>query len=101
MIGKPFLLLFVVIIGMFLVPASAWAAGGDMPSLVHDIGISLLVARGALIHFAVRTRLHDVGDPMAVGDPTGVGDPMTPTRSGSGRVPGPQDLGAVSRRPRR
>ena len=31
---------------LFLSPA-AWAAGGDMPSLVHDIGISLLAA-GAL-----------------------------------------------------
>ncbi len=32
--------------GLLLAPA-AWAAGGDMPSLVHDIGISLLAA-GAL-----------------------------------------------------
>jgi len=32
--------------GLLLAP-SAWAAGGDMPSLVHDIGISLLAA-GAL-----------------------------------------------------
>ena len=29
--------------GLLLAPA-AWAAGGDMPSLVHDIGISLLAA---------------------------------------------------------
>ena len=27
-----------------LLPGSAWAAGGEMPSLVHDIGISLLTA---------------------------------------------------------
>ena len=30
-----------------LISPAAWAAGGEMPSLVHDIGISLLVA-GAL-----------------------------------------------------
>jgi Kef-type K+ transport system membrane component KefB len=32
---------------LLLLSPAAWAAGGDMPSLVHDIGISLLVA-GAL-----------------------------------------------------
>ena len=34
-------------LGLALLSPSAWAAGGAMPSLVHDIGISLLVA-GAL-----------------------------------------------------
>ena len=33
--------------GLLLVSPAAWAAGGDMPSLVHDIGLSLLVAGGA------------------------------------------------------
>jgi Kef-type K+ transport system membrane component KefB len=33
--------------GLMLLSPAAWAAGGDMPSLVHDIGISLLAA-GAL-----------------------------------------------------
>ena len=40
---KPFALLIIL---LALSPA-AWAAGGAMPSLVHDIGISLLAA-GAL-----------------------------------------------------
>ena len=35
------------IFGLLLFSPAAWAAGGDMPSLVHDIGISLLAA-GAL-----------------------------------------------------
>jgi Kef-type K+ transport system membrane component KefB len=35
------------IFGLLLLSPAAWAAGGDMPSLVHDIGISLLAA-GAL-----------------------------------------------------
>jgi len=30
--------------GLMLLSPCAWAAGGDMPSLVHDIGISLLTA---------------------------------------------------------
>jgi Kef-type K+ transport system membrane component KefB len=34
-------------LGLLLLSPGAWAAGGDMPSLVHDIGISLLAA-GAL-----------------------------------------------------
>ena len=34
-------------LGLALLSPSAWAAGGAMPSLVHDIGIALLVA-GAL-----------------------------------------------------
>ena len=34
-------------VGLLLLSPVAWAAGGDMPSLVHDIGISLLAA-GAL-----------------------------------------------------
>jgi len=38
---RPLLLL------LLLLPGAAWAAGGDMPSLVHDIGLSLLTA-GAL-----------------------------------------------------
>ena len=36
--------------GLLLAPA-AWAAGGDMPSLVHDIGISLLAAGGLGVIF--------------------------------------------------
>jgi len=36
--------------GLLLAPA-AWAAGGDMPSLVHDIGISLLAAGGLGVLF--------------------------------------------------
>jgi Kef-type K+ transport system membrane component KefB len=39
--------LFLLLIAAFLYAPSAWAAGGEMPSLVHDIGISLLAA-GAL-----------------------------------------------------
>jgi Kef-type K+ transport system membrane component KefB len=35
------------ILGLLLFSPAAWSAGGDMPSLVHDIGISLLAA-GAL-----------------------------------------------------
>ena len=33
-----------LVIFLALLSPSAWAAGGAMPSLVHDIGISLLVA---------------------------------------------------------
>jgi Kef-type K+ transport system membrane component KefB len=36
--------------GLLVAPA-AWAAGGDMPSLVHDIGISLLAAGGLGVIF--------------------------------------------------
>ena len=36
-----------VLVVLLLVAPPAWAAGGEMPSLVHDIGLSLLVA-GAL-----------------------------------------------------
>jgi Kef-type K+ transport system membrane component KefB len=36
-----------MVTGLLLLTPSAWAAGGAMPSLVHDIGISLLAA-GAL-----------------------------------------------------
>jgi hypothetical protein len=35
--------MLVLTAGLLLAPA-AWAAGGDMPSLVNDIGISLLAA---------------------------------------------------------
>ena len=38
---------FLTLVSALLVAPSAFAAGGEMPSLVHDIGISLLVA-GAL-----------------------------------------------------
>lgn len=40
---------------LLLLPAGAWAAGGEMPSLVHDIGISLLTAGLLALIF---TRLH-------------------------------------------
>jgi Kef-type K+ transport system membrane component KefB len=36
--------LFLLFLSLILVAPGAWAAGGEMPSLVHDIGISLLVA---------------------------------------------------------
>ena len=42
-IGHPALSLVSVFAGLLFAPA-AWAAGSDMPSLVHDIGISLLAA---------------------------------------------------------
>ncbi len=41
----------VVLIGLVLISSSAWAAGGAMPSLVHDIGLSLLVAGGLAVIF--------------------------------------------------
>jgi len=37
-------ILFLLIIGLVFRSPAAWAAGGEMPSLVHDIGISLLTA---------------------------------------------------------
>jgi Kef-type K+ transport system membrane component KefB len=40
-------ILLVTLLTSFLLAPAAWAAGGEMPSLVHDIGISLLAA-GAL-----------------------------------------------------
>ncbi|MEE4217695.1 MAG: cation:proton antiporter [Xanthomonadales bacterium] len=45
-VGRPVILLVTLLTSFLLAPA-AWAAGGEMPSLVHDIGISLLAA-GAL-----------------------------------------------------
>lgn len=44
--GKALRTVLLLAMGLLLSPA-AWAAGGEMPSLVHDIGISLLTA-GAL-----------------------------------------------------
>ena len=35
---------FLLVFTLALLSPSAWAAGGEMPSLVHDIGLSLLVA---------------------------------------------------------
>ena len=35
---------FLLVFTLTLLSPSAWAAGGEMPSLVHDIGLSLLVA---------------------------------------------------------
>jgi Kef-type K+ transport system membrane component KefB len=43
----PILRTLLPLFGLSLISPAAWAAGGDMPSLVHDIGISLLAA-GAL-----------------------------------------------------
>jgi Kef-type K+ transport system membrane component KefB len=45
-------------VGLLLSPA-AWAAGGDMPSLVHDIGISLLMA-GALGVIFTRVKIPSI-----------------------------------------
>jgi len=47
MTGRPIpsrVLLWALVPGLLLLSPAAWAAGGEMPSLVHDIGISLLVA---------------------------------------------------------
>lgn len=35
---------FLPVLALLLLSPAAWAAGGDMPSLVHDIGLSLLAA---------------------------------------------------------
>jgi len=46
-VGRPQWLSWLLVLGLILVSPAAWAAGGEMPSLVKDIGISLLMA-GAL-----------------------------------------------------
>ena len=38
------LFLYTVFAAFSILPQVSWAAGGEMPSLVHDIGIALLVA---------------------------------------------------------
>ncbi len=43
----PILRTLLPLFGLSMISPAVWAAGGDMPSLVHDIGISLLAA-GAL-----------------------------------------------------
>jgi Kef-type K+ transport system membrane component KefB len=40
-----------VLIALLFSAPTAWAAGGEMPSLVHDIGISLLTAGGLAVIF--------------------------------------------------
>jgi Kef-type K+ transport system membrane component KefB len=47
------------VFGLLLFSPAAWSAGGDMPSLVHDIGISLLAA-GALGVIFTRLRIPSI-----------------------------------------
>lgn len=54
----PALRMLLLSAGLLLSPA-AWAAGGDMPSLVHDIGISLLAA-GTLGVLFTRLRIPSI-----------------------------------------
>ncbi|MCW8873753.1 cation:proton antiporter [Pseudomonadota bacterium] len=63
--GQPFLSRWWFLSLLFLSPA-AWAAGGDMPSLVHDIGISLLAA-GALGVIFTRLKIPSIAAFLVAG----------------------------------
>jgi Kef-type K+ transport system membrane component KefB len=53
-------------IALLLLSPAAWAAGGDMPSLVHDIGISLLAA-GLLGVVFTRLKIPTIAAPLVAG----------------------------------
>ncbi len=57
-----------LICGLFilLLPAQAWAAGGDMPSLVLDIGYCILLA-GLLAVVFIRLRIPEIAAFLAAG----------------------------------
>jgi len=67
-------------IGLLLLSPSAWAAGGAMPSLVHDIGISLLAA-GLLGVIFTRLKIPTIAAPLVAGvliGPIGLGQVTDP-----------------------
>jgi Kef-type K+ transport system membrane component KefB len=66
--------------GLLLLPQLAWAAGGDMPSLVHDIGISLLAA-GLLGVLFTKLKIPTIAAPLVAGvliGPIGLGQVTDP-----------------------
>ncbi|NNK34035.1 MAG: hypothetical protein HKP02_12975 [Xanthomonadales bacterium] len=66
--------------GFLLLPQLAWAAGGDMPSLVHDIGISLLAA-GLLGVLFTKLKIPTIAAPLVAGvliGPIGLGQVTDP-----------------------
>ena len=68
-------ILFPLIIGLIFLSPAAWAAGGEMPSLVHDIGISLLAA-GALGVIFTRLKIPSIAAFLIAGilvGPIGLG----------------------------
>ena len=68
-------ILFPLIIGFVFLSPAAWAAGGEMPSLVHDIGISLLAA-GALGVIFTRLKIPSIAAFLIAGilvGPIGLG----------------------------
>lgn len=65
----------VALLGTLLLPGTAFAAGGEMPSLVHDIGISLLLA-GVLAVICVRLKIPSIAAFLVAGiiaGPIGLG----------------------------
>lgn len=52
MLKRSFGIIILISISVMLMPSLALAAGGEMPSLVHDIGISLLLAGVVAVVFA-------------------------------------------------
>jgi Kef-type K+ transport system membrane component KefB len=68
-------ILLSLIIGLVFLSPAAWAAGGEMPSLVHDIGISLLAA-GALGVIFTRLKIPSIAAFLLAGiliGPIGLG----------------------------
>mgnify|MGYP001819506207 FL=1 len=66
--------------GLLLLSPAAWAAGGDMPSLVHDIGISLLAA-GLLGVLFTKLKIPTIAAPLVAGvliGPIGLGQVTDP-----------------------
>jgi Kef-type K+ transport system membrane component KefB len=65
---------------LLLVSPAAWAAGGEMPSLVHDIGISLLAA-GLLGVIFTKLKIPTIAAPLVAGvliGPIGIGQVTDP-----------------------
>ena len=68
-------ILLLTLLGVFFFPGISFAAGGEMPSLVHDIGISLLLA-GVLAVVFVRLKIPSIAAFLVAGivaGPVGLG----------------------------